>query len=90
MSSSTSSPPLRLLKLFRTGLERRFRGSSSINLAPGPSMPWLEPDISDHLDELKATGARDVVIVPIGFISDPWKSCGIWIRSPCSTPARSV
>lgn len=35
-----------------------------------PSMPWLEPDISDHLDELKATGARDVVIVPIGFISD--------------------
>ncbi len=35
-----------------------------------PSMPWLEPDISDHLDELKANGARDVVIVPIGFISD--------------------
>ena len=32
-----------------------------------PSQPWLEPDIGDVL---RATGKRDVVIVPIGFISD--------------------
>jgi ferrochelatase len=35
-----------------------------------PTQSWLEPDISDYLRELKATGARDVVISPIGFISD--------------------
>ncbi len=35
-----------------------------------PSMPWLEPDISDHLDELRRVGVPGVVIVPIGFVSD--------------------
>lgn len=38
----------------------------------GPaSQPWLEPDILDLLRELKAQGdAFDVVIAPIGFVSD--------------------
>lgn len=35
-----------------------------------PSQPWLEPDICDHLRELAAEGARDVVIHPIGFVAD--------------------
>ena len=35
-----------------------------------PEIPWLEPDISDHLDVLKAAGSAGVVIVPIGFVSD--------------------
>jgi ferrochelatase len=36
-----------------------------------PTQPWLEPDIADHLRQLAAGGAaKDVVIVPIGFISD--------------------
>ncbi|HVQ29882.1 MAG TPA: ferrochelatase, partial [Vicinamibacteria bacterium] len=35
-----------------------------------PSQPWLEPDILDHLASLKAEGATDVVVAPIGFISD--------------------
>jgi protoporphyrin/coproporphyrin ferrochelatase len=35
-----------------------------------PTQPWLEPDICDHLRTLKAEGATDVVVVPIGFISD--------------------
>ena len=35
-----------------------------------PHMPWLEPDICDHLPALKAAGVRDVVVVPIGFVSD--------------------
>ncbi|HTX81486.1 MAG TPA: ferrochelatase, partial [Streptosporangiaceae bacterium] len=30
----------------------------------------LEPDISDLLRELAAGGARQVVVVPIGFVSD--------------------
>lgn len=35
-----------------------------------PQVPWLEPDILPVLDRLRAEGARDVVVVPIGFISD--------------------
>ncbi len=35
-----------------------------------PHMPWLEPDICDHLPALKQQGVHDVVIVPIGFVSD--------------------
>jgi len=35
-----------------------------------PQVPWLEPDIGDHLRELAATGAREVVVHPIGFLSD--------------------
>lgn len=35
-----------------------------------PQMPWLEPDISDRLDQLNASGVRRVVLAPIGFISD--------------------
>jgi len=35
-----------------------------------PNQPWLEPDIRDWLRSAKAAGARDVVIVPIGFVSD--------------------
>ena len=38
----------------------------------GPaSQPWLEPDILDCLREVKARGgSSDVVIAPIGFVSD--------------------
>ena len=35
-----------------------------------PQQPWLEPDICDHLAELKEAGARWVVVVPVGFVSD--------------------
>jgi ferrochelatase len=35
-----------------------------------PLQPWLEPDICDHLTELKEAGVEDVVIAPVGFISD--------------------
>ena len=35
-----------------------------------PHIPWLEPDICDHLDERHAAGAPAVVIAPIGFVSD--------------------
>jgi ferrochelatase len=35
-----------------------------------PGQPWLEPDICDYLSELKEAGAQDVVIAPVGFISD--------------------
>ncbi|HEV2802045.1 MAG TPA: ferrochelatase [Pyrinomonadaceae bacterium] len=35
-----------------------------------PAHPWLEPDICEHLRALKQTGETDVVVAPIGFISD--------------------
>ncbi|WP_419705568.1 ferrochelatase [Promicromonospora sp. NFX87] len=35
-----------------------------------PSQPWLEPDVNDHLEALAGEGLRDVVLSPIGFISD--------------------
>ena len=35
-----------------------------------PSQPWLEPDVSDHLRELKAAGVPGVAVAPIGFVSD--------------------
>ena len=37
----------------------------------GPaSQSWLEPDINDVIAELPAAGAKAVVIVPPGFVSD--------------------
>jgi ferrochelatase len=37
----------------------------------GPSeVPWLEPDVNDHLEKLAGDGVRSVVLVPIGFVSD--------------------
>jgi ferrochelatase len=35
-----------------------------------PHVPWLEPDILDHLRALHAAGVPGVVIAPIGFLSD--------------------
>lgn len=35
-----------------------------------PSQPWLEPDVNDHLTALAAEGTTDVVLSPIGFVSD--------------------
>jgi ferrochelatase len=35
-----------------------------------PSQPWLGPDICDHLRELQSAGVNDVVVSPIGFVSD--------------------
>ena len=35
-----------------------------------PTQPWLEPDVCDALEVLAGQGTTDVVVVPIGFISD--------------------
>jgi ferrochelatase len=35
-----------------------------------PTQSWLGPDIRDHLRELKQSGVGDVVVAPVGFISD--------------------
>lgn len=38
--------------------------------AGGTGEPWIGPDILDYLDTLKAEGVRNVLQVPIGFVSD--------------------
>ena len=35
-----------------------------------PHIPWLEPDIGDHLRQLSSDGCTAAVVVPIGFVSD--------------------
>jgi protoporphyrin/coproporphyrin ferrochelatase len=35
-----------------------------------PAQPWLGPDICDHLKDLKSNGVTEVVVAPIGFVSD--------------------
>src|ERR1017187_10255797 len=35
-----------------------------------PTQPWLEPDILEHLRSLARNGVRDVVVSPLGFLSD--------------------
>jgi ferrochelatase len=32
--------------------------------------PWLGPDLLDHLSDLHARGVRDVLVCPVGFVSD--------------------
>lgn len=35
-----------------------------------PQQPWLEPDVLEVIAHLHAAGVQDVMLVPIGFISD--------------------
>lgn len=35
-----------------------------------PQQAWLEPDICDRIEQLSAQGIRQVVVAPLGFISD--------------------
>ena len=35
-----------------------------------PAQPWLGPDVSDHLKDLRSVGITNVVVAPIGFVSD--------------------
>jgi protoporphyrin/coproporphyrin ferrochelatase len=35
-----------------------------------PRVPWLEPDVNDHLEKLAGDGVHSVALIPIGFVSD--------------------
>ena len=35
-----------------------------------PQVPWLEPDVNDHLRAISAEGCVATVLVPVGFVSD--------------------
>ena len=53
----------------RTGIERPWRLVYQ-SRSGAPHIPWLEPDICDHLEELHGSGVPAVVMAPIGFVSD--------------------
>lgn len=35
-----------------------------------PQVPWLEPDVGDHLESLRRAGTKAVVVCPVGFVAD--------------------
>jgi protoporphyrin/coproporphyrin ferrochelatase len=52
----------------RAGLGEDWSFSYQSESATGE--PWLGPDILDHLEDLGSRGVRDVLVCPIGFVSD--------------------
>ncbi|HEV3023287.1 MAG TPA: ferrochelatase, partial [Pirellulales bacterium] len=57
-------------RLVSAALDRTQWGLAYQSRSGRPSDPWLTPDLEDRLRELAAAGVRDVVVAPIGFVSD--------------------
>jgi protoporphyrin/coproporphyrin ferrochelatase len=53
----------------RAGLQEG-RWSWSYQSAGRTPEPWAGPDLGEHLEALASDGVRDVVVVPVGFVSD--------------------
>lgn len=71
--AATSDYEAQLREAARLVGERVGRGDGKLvfqSRSGAPSQPWLEPDILDHLEALRNAGAEDVVVAPIGFVSD--------------------
>jgi protoporphyrin/coproporphyrin ferrochelatase len=51
--------------LGRSGWSAAYQSRSG-----APRDPWLEPDVGDVIRALARDGARDVVVVPVGFVCD--------------------
>lgn len=57
--------------LLSAGVAPQFDSSLAYCSRSGdPRVPWLEPDVNDHLADLAREGVKKVIIAPIGFISD--------------------
>jgi ferrochelatase len=74
MSMADESPYVRQLKEASERVAAAC-GMSNWNLvyqsrSGPPSQPWLEPDVCEYLREQHAAGVRNVIICPIGFMSD--------------------
>jgi ferrochelatase len=53
----------------RAGLSEE-RWSWAYQSAGRTAEPWAGPDLGLHLGDLAAEGVRDIVVVPVGFVSD--------------------
>lgn len=78
-SMADSSPYLaqlqRAVELTTDGVEQRIGRHLSHSLvfqsrSGPPTQQWLAPDVCDHLETLASTGINDVLLIPIGFVSD--------------------
>jgi ferrochelatase len=79
--ADSSGPPevdgayVAALRAAAAGVVERLGGSFEWDLvfqsrSGPPQVPWLEPDVGDHLLALHAAGVQEAVMVPIGFTSD--------------------
>jgi ferrochelatase len=57
-------------RLVAAGAGRREWDLAYQSRSGPPSQPWLEPDIGQWLERAHGAAVRDVVVAPIGFISD--------------------
>lgn len=46
------------------------RWTWSYQSAGASAMPWMGPDLPDHIAELAGRGVRNIVCLPVGFLSD--------------------
>ncbi|MHB0927488.1 MAG: ferrochelatase [Candidatus Nanopelagicales bacterium] len=56
--------------LHELGMEGRPWSLVYCSRSGAPGQPWLEPDINDALRALAVQGVSEVVVAPIGFVSD--------------------
>ena len=71
--AATCDYEAQLLETSRLVAERAGRESWRLvfqSRSGPPTQPWLGPDICEHLRALKSEGTSDVVIHPVGFVSD--------------------
>jgi len=61
-----------LLESSRLAAEAAGVGDWSVSFqsASPTGEPWLGPDILEHLEDLRERGVEDVLVCPIGFVSD--------------------
>ncbi|QQS00794.1 MAG: ferrochelatase [Austwickia sp.] len=83
LNASSGPPPgghyLRWHERLATAIADEATATLGVRIAHGlaycsrsgpPTQPWLEPDISDAIEELAEQGYRGVVVAPIGFTAD--------------------
>jgi ferrochelatase len=56
--------------LIASGLGRSRWSIAYQSRSGNPKDPWLEPDVLSVIRELKANGATEVIVAPIGFVCD--------------------
>jgi ferrochelatase len=72
----------------RTGIRHEYDLVYCSRSGP-PQVPWLEPDVNDHIVTIAADGVPGAVLAPIGFVSDHMEVVFDLDTEACETAARS-